>query len=245
MQTAKNYFSGLEYPGRFIIGGQFKNSEEIFLVYGITARSPASQARRLIKKENGIWVEPSDPQLIVSGNLDLLIYPAALYSRSGIAVSNGKQTNDILKAMEIERHPVEALTRALKDWKYEPDEPIFTPRISLAYLGGFALGLSIIKRGEYGTTIRNYFELPLIPGKGWLIMTYLGVNVDPVPSFFGEPILLEISGNTADEIASQIYESLKPAEGKKDFRVAVACLRASLAENSVHEIKIINRQEGF
>lgn len=244
METPKNYFSGLEYPGRFIIGGQFKAVDEIFLVYGITGRSPASQARRLIKKENGLWVEPTDPQLIVTGNPDLLIYPAMLYSPAGIAVSNGKQTTEILKALEAVHDPILALTRALKDWKYEPDQPIYTPRISLGFAGGFSLAVSIIKRGEFGTAMRNYFELPLIPGKGWLIMTYLGVNVDPVPSFFGEPISLEISENTAEEIATRVYESLKPAEGKKDFRVAVACVRASVDRAQIQEVKIINRQEG-
>ncbi|MGB9893248.1 MAG: hypothetical protein ACPLRA_02460 [Candidatus Saccharicenans sp.] len=81
-----------------------------------------------------------------------------------------------------------------------------------------------------------------MPGKGWLIMTYMGINIDPVPSFFGEPISVEISGSTAEEVASQVYESLKPAPGKSDFRVGIACLRISIAENEIQEIKIINRQ---
>jgi IMP cyclohydrolase len=244
MKTQKNYLSGIEYPGRFIIGGQLKTGDDIFLVYGITGRSAASQARRLVKKENGIWVEPTDPQLIVTGNPDLLIYPAILYSASAMAVSNGQQTTDIIKSLEAVKDPILALSRALKDWKYEPDQPIYTPRISLGYAGGFSLGASVIKRGEFGIVIRNYFELPLIPGKGWLIMTYMGINVDPMPSFFGEPIFLDAPGNTAEGIASQVYQSLKPAEGKNDLRVAVACVRASVAEAQIQEIKIINHQEG-
>ncbi|MGB9893247.1 MAG: IMP cyclohydrolase, partial [Candidatus Saccharicenans sp.] len=145
-----SYFSGLEYPGRFIIGGQFKNGQEVLLAYGLTGRSPASQARRLAKKDNGIWVEPTDPNLILSGKPDLLIYPAMLYSPAGLAVSNGKQTNEILGALETLKDPILALARTLKDWKYEPDDPIYTPRISLAYNGGFSLAMSIIKGENSG-----------------------------------------------------------------------------------------------
>jgi IMP cyclohydrolase len=244
MNGQEKYLSGIEYPGRFIIGGQLKTVDEIFLVYGITGRSAPSQARQLVKKENGIWVEPTDPRLIVNGNPDLLIYPAIMYSPEGIAVSNGKQTADILNSLEKVREPVLALVKALKDWKYEPDQPIYTPRISLAFCGGYSLAGSVIKRGEFGAVIRNYFELPLMPGKGWLIMTYLGVNIDPVPPFSGEPISLEIAETTSEEIASCVYHSLRPPEGKNDLRVAVACVRASAAGTEIQEVKIANRHEG-
>ncbi|HRD01130.1 MAG TPA: IMP cyclohydrolase [Candidatus Saccharicenans sp.] len=242
METGQKYFSGLEYPGRFIIGGQIKNSDNIFLAYGITGRSAASQARRMIKREDGIWVEPTDPQLIVHGNPDLLIYPAMLISSRGMAVSNGKQTLDVLRSLESTREPVLALAHALRDWKYEPDEPIYTPRISLVFSGGFNFGLSLIKKGEFGQVIKEYFELPLVPGKGWLIMTYMGINIDPVPSFFGEPAYLEIDESRADELANSLYESLKPPAGKKDLRVAVAVLIASASNLEIQQIKIINRE---
>jgi len=243
MDKQTTYLSGLEYPGRFILAGQFKSGDEVCLVYGLTGRSPASQARRLVKKENGIWVEPTDPELILRGKPELLIYPAIMYSSAGIVVSNGKHTNEIMGALESVRPPVVALARALREWKYEPDEPIYTPRISLAFAGGFSLAMSVIRRGEFGSVIRNYFELPLVPGKGWLIMTYMGINVDPLPSFFGEPISLEMVGQTAEEVAQGVYASLAPATGKPDFRVAVASLRAS-ADSQIQEIKIINRNEG-
>jgi len=243
VENAQKYFCGLEYPGRFIIGGQIKDSEDIFLAYGITGRSVASQARRMIKRENGIWVEPTDPELIVRGNPDLLIYPSMLFSPHGLAVSNGKQTLDILKAVETTREPVLALAHALKDWKYEPDEPIYTPRISLAFTGGFNLGLSLIKRGDFGQVIREYFELPLVPGKGWLVMTYMGINTDPVPPFFGEPAYLEVAERRADELARSLYDSFQPAEGKKDLRVAVAAVIASGSTLEIQQIKIINRKE--
>ncbi|MCX8160464.1 MAG: IMP cyclohydrolase [Candidatus Saccharicenans sp.] len=244
MHKQTTYLSGLEYPGRFIIAGQLKEGDELCLVYGLTGRSPASQARRLVKKENGIWVEPTDPQVILSGKPELLIYPAVLYSSSGLVVSNGKHTTDIMSQLEAMRQPLFALVRALKDWKYEPDDPIFTPRISLAFGGGFNLAMSVIRRGEFGSVIRNYFELPLIPGKGWLVMTYMGINVDPLPSFFGEPISLEMSGRTAEEVAQGVFDSLAPAPGKPDFRVALVALRASVHDGQVQEIKIINKHEG-
>lgn len=244
MNIQRSYLSGLEYPGRFIIAGQFETGDDICLVYGLTGRSAASQARRLVKKENGIWVEPTDAALIMSGNPELLIYPAILYSASGFVVSNGQHTTDIMRSLESVHNPLLALARALKDWKYEPDAPIYTPRISLAFAGGFNLAVSVIKRGEFGSVIRNYSELPLIPGRGWLVMTYMGINIDPLPSFFGEPVFLEILGNSADEVANQVFNSLEPAPDKKDFRVAVACLRASATAGDVQEIKIINKNKG-
>jgi IMP cyclohydrolase len=243
VENIQKYFFGLEYPGRFIIGGQIKDSEDIFLVYGLTGRSAASQARKMIKRENGIWVEPTDPELIVRGNPDLLIYPSMLFSPRGLVVSNGKHTLDILKSAEATREPVLALAHALKAWKYEPDEPIYTPRISLVFTGGFNLGLSLIKRGEFGQVIREYFDLPLVPGKGWLIMTYMGINTDPVPPFFGEPVCLEVAESRADELARSLYDSLQPATGKKDLRVAVAAVIASASTLEIQQIKIINREE--
>lgn len=227
------------------MAGQLKEVDEVCMVYGLTGRSPASQARRLVKKENGVWVEPTDPQVILTGKPELLIYPAIMYSASGIVVSNGKHTSDIMGQLEAVRQPLLALVRALNDWKYEPDEPIFTPRISLAFGGGFNLALSVIRRGEFGSVIRNYFELPLIPGKGWLVMTYMGINVDPLPSFFGEPIFLEMSGRSAEEVAEAVFNSLAPGSGKPDFRVALACLRASIHDGQIQEIKIINRHRGY
>lgn len=239
-----NYLKSLEYPGRFIFSGQVKSSEDIFLVYGITGRSPASQARQIVKKEGGLWVEPTDPQLIVSGNPDLLIYPAMLYSAYGIVVSNGKHTEDIMKEMSSTQEPLLAVVRGVRDWKYEPDAPIYTPRISLVYKGGYKIVASIIKRGELGGVIKEYFELPLVPGKGWWFMTYDGRNTDPLTAFQGEPVSLEVEGQTVESMVKQIHDSLAPEPGKKDLRVAVAGVRAFLAGPEVLEVKIINRQEG-
>ncbi|MBC7364339.1 MAG: hypothetical protein H5U07_07335 [Candidatus Aminicenantes bacterium] len=242
--NTKDYLKSLEYPGRFIFAGQIKSAEEIFLVYGITGRSAASQARRIIKKESGLWVEPSTPELFVSGNPDLLIYPAMLYSAHGVVVSNGKHTEDIMREMANTQDPVQALIRGLRDWKYEPDSPIYTPRISLVFKGGFRIAASIIKRGELGGVIKEYFDLPLIPGKGWWFMTYSGLNLDPLPAFQGEPVSLEVEGIAAEQIAGWIYETLAPATGKQDLRVSVACVCASSDGAEVKEIKIINRQDG-
>lgn len=75
-------------------------------------------------------------------------------------------------------------------------------------------------------------------------MTYMGLNVDPVPSYMGEPITVEVSEKKAEEIALALYESLSPPNGKKDFRVGLACARISILEGEIQELKIINRQEG-
>lgn len=99
----------MPYPERFFILGRSSDETNV-AVYGITGRSPSSQAGKLVQKlkvENRglhsttIFVEPTDSQLLKKGNADLLVYPAMIIPelRNEIAVSNGKQTDDVSRKM--------------------------------------------------------------------------------------------------------------------------------------------------
>lgn len=237
--------SSREYPGRVIIIGQDKSGNNEVVIYAITGRSPSSQARKMEIEEDAIWASPTDENVLKGGNIDLLVYPAILFVPArGIAVSNGKQTSDIGSLLLKSQNPLEILESALSQWNFEPDEPIFTPRISGCVLSGKGAALSIIRRNLDGSSSRDFYEVPLVSGRGMMIATYSGENRDPVPSFTGEPVEVEIHKKRADDMAKAVYDALEPEAGKKDFRVSVACVYFSKVSTGQNEIYIINRESG-
>lgn len=230
------------YPGRLIIIGQDTSGEKVIVVYAITGRSPSSQARRMITKADGIWVRPTDEEILKRGNPDLLIYPAMLFDR-GIAVSNGKQTADVQSSLQNFPNPIDVLKSSLSSWDYEPDEPTFTPRISGCVLQNEKAALSIIRRGEEGASSKHYFDISLSPGRGKLISTYTGQSIDPLPSFSGEPEDVLLTQTTAQETALDVYRALGPEDPTRDFRVSVACVFSLPETPGIRETAIINRYE--
>jgi len=236
--------SAKEYPGRIIIIGRDIAGKNEVVIYAITGRSPSSQARKMELKDDSIWATPTDEETMKKGDLDLLVYPAILLS-NGIAVSNGKQTTDIKTCLGQSQNPAELLKLALNEWDYEPDAPIFTPRISGCILPQKRAALSIIKRAPDGSSIRNIFEIPLKAGKGKMISTYEGEGKDPPPAFTGEPIDVEIKEKKADDMAAAVYDALGPAPGKKDYRVSVVCVFSGNLSLKEYEIYIINKHESM
>lgn len=230
----------MEYPGRVIIIGKSPQGDDV-IMYAITGRSPSSQARRLeIDEENkNVFVKPTDEETLKTGQPDLLVYSAIMYG-NGVVVGNGKQTEDIRSCIDREKEPVEVLFNGQISWDYEPDEPNYTPRIS-GCITNKGAALSITKRAEDGAVIKHYFDVPMIPGKGKMIATYTGVNEKPLPSFYGEPIDVEISGSTVGECVDAMYDALCPAEGEPDFRVVAASVFVD-AEGSV-AAKVKNRHD--
>ena len=242
MEILQTPIRSLEYPGRLIVIGTSPDGRQDVVIYAITGRSPSSQARKLVHRDHGIWVQPTDEATLKQGNVDLLVYPAVLFGRGGTAVSNGKQTTDIRDRLKPGADPVAVLSDALANWEFEPDAPIFTPRIS-GGLGEGGAALSVVRRGPSGETLRNYYEALPRPGEGRLVSTYEGPNLDPLPVFSGEPRFVGIPGPSAVETAEAVYADLAPAPSAKDFRVAVACVFAPPGEPEKAAVHIINRHE--
>lgn len=240
MRQPLEHLSRMIYPGRLIAIGRDASGDFNVVIYAITGRSASSQARKLVLEQNAVWTKPTDPEALAKGNPDLLLYPALVLGR-GIAVSNGKQTSDIDAGSP--GSPVHALDHALKNWTYEPDAPIYTPRISGCVLPSNRAALSVIKRADNGEALRFFFELPLIAGKGKMISTYSGENKDRLPSFHEEPIDLELEESSTAAMAEAVYAALGPQEAEKDFRVAVACLFAKASDMTDHQFYLINRTE--
>jgi len=242
MTEGLEMLSDRKYPGRVIILGRDRSEENEVVIYAITGRSPSSQARKIVFKNDTVWVRPVDYEIIKDGNIDLLIYPAILLS-GGIAVSNGKQTLDIRSCIRQSQNPVEILKLAHSKWDYEPDAPAFTPRISGCIIPENRAALGIIKRAEDGSSTKNFFEVPLNAGKGKMITTYNGENKDPLPSFTGEPVNLDLFGKTAADVAEDVYDAMRPQIQDEDFRVSVISVFYRELKANKYDISIINRCE--
>jgi len=232
--------SAMVYPGRFIILGRDKTGEQGIVVYGIMGRSPSSQARKLELIGDRIMTEPTDQDVLKKGNPELLIYPAIIFSR-GIAVSNGNQTPSIDEQLGKTAEPKRILSRALRNWDYEPDPPIFTPRIGGCLLSSFEAALGIVRRGEDGSSQKTVFDFVLSPGQGKMISTYSGKNEDPLRPFSSSPLELTVVQNTAKDLAEAVYKALEPKNSGQDLRVAIACVFSRSLKKEASGIFIINR----
>jgi IMP cyclohydrolase len=232
--------SAMVYPGRFIILGRDEIGEQGIVVYGIMGRSLSSQARKLELVGDRIVTKPTDQDVLKKGNPELLIYPAIIFSR-GIAVSNGNQTTNIDEQLRKTAEPKGILNRALRNWDFEPDPPIFTPRIGGYLLSSFEAALGIVRRGEDGSSQRTVFDFVLSPGQGQMICTYAGKNGMPLRPFNSSPLELTVVQRTAKDLAESVYQALEPKNGKQDLRVSVACVFSRSLGKEGSEIFIINR----
>ncbi len=228
------------YPGRLIILGRDRSGEHAVIIYAVTGRSPSSQARELIRQGSAVWTRPTDADVLAQGNPDLLVYPALVFG-TGIAVSNGKQTSDII--LQGAAGPAAALESGLRAWSFEPDAPNHTPRISGCVLPGGDAGLNIIRRAADGSVERLFYEFRPAPGEGRLVSTYTGENADPLPSFRGEPLGVELAEPSARLTAQAVNAALGPKACGPDFRVAVACAFAKAADLASFDLAIINHHE--
>jgi hypothetical protein len=188
-------------------------------------RSPNSRNRRFVHEAGVLRTEPIDYSKVKDPRL--IIYEAMLELPNRYIVSNGDQTRTIYEGIQ-KGIP---FPETLAEREREPDAPNFTPRISgmlsLKDKKG-AVSLSILKANplDPAYTDRFYYQ-PAIPkaGYGFGLTTYQG-DGDPLPSFFGDPLLLPCQG-TAEKILEIYWEALNaenrvalavkevPADGQK------------------------------
>lgn len=237
--------SAMRYPGRGIILGRDLSGGKHVVIYFITGRSASSQARKLVWESPALWTRPTDEATLKKGQVDLLIYPAAIIGEAGLAVSNGKQTTDIAKAVRPESSPAKVLEEGLRSWSFEPDAPIHTPRISGWLAADGKAALHIVKRAPDGSEERRVFSLPALKkGNGLLITTYAGKDGGLLPCFQGEPKRVCLNrARSAQDQAESVYAALRPPRGKKDYRVTVACLFLEPKRSLTADVQIINRSE--
>lgn len=110
-----------DYPGRGVAVGRAVDGTG-FALYWLTGRSAASRERYLDVQADAVEVKDAS-----DGPVDALRhYTAIRQSASALVVGNGDQVTPLFERVEAGT-PFEA---AVRDIAFEPDPPIFTPRIT-------------------------------------------------------------------------------------------------------------------
>lgn len=193
------------YPGRGIILGKSEDGENAVIAYFIMGRSENSRNRIFKEYEQGIRTQAFDEVKLVDPSL--IIYAPVRVLENNTIVTNGDQTDTIYDFIK----KGENFESALRTRTFEPDEPNFTPRISgiVKTVEDFSYKLSILKsaNGNSDSAQRFFFEYSNpTRGQGHFIHTYK-CDGNPIPSYEGEPTLVEIKGNI-DEYTNSIWNSL-------------------------------------
>ncbi len=203
MRKISEELSENTYPGRGIIVGKTADGEKMVVAYFIMGRSVNSRNRIFVQEHAGIRTEAFDPAKLSDPSL-IIYHPVRTLGKT-LIVTNGDQTDTIYEMMAIGK----SFEDALRTRTFEPDEPNFTPRIS-AIINNGNYRMSILKNAEgNGNTARRYFfdyENPLA-GQGHFIHTYK-CDGNPIPSFEGEPQLVEIGNENIDEFTDIVWNNL-------------------------------------
>lgn len=210
-----------EYPGRFLIVGKIESG--LVALYGVTARSAASRAKRyvFVSEKNLVTVVATDADVMAQGDLDLLQYNAVYLFDDGIVIGNGRQTDEV-KNLDA-GDAVDILTENLKEQSFEADK-YNTPRITgciVNHDGEVSAALHIIRSDEKNNPRHDMYEVSLVEGLGKFISTYNGPNIRPTPSFAGPAVDIEIPADSLEELVKTVYDALAPQLGAEDVRVSI------------------------
>ncbi len=184
------YLKDNAYPGRGLAIGRTADGKKAILCYFIMGRSAGSRNRVFEADGDGIRTRAFDESKLP--NPSLYVYRAVRVLGSQTVVTNGDQTDTIYDALAAGR----SFADALRTRTFEPDPPIWTPRISGLLTvgeGTMSYALSILKNGGDETPLRYFYEYEAPrAGEAHIIHTYAH-DGDPVPSFAGEPVLIDTS----------------------------------------------------
>ncbi|MDP4000630.1 MAG: IMP cyclohydrolase [bacterium] len=237
------------YPGRGIVVGLQPDGKHMVQVYWIMGRSTGSRNRVLVQNDGNsvrtqavepvLGTDPVQYRVVETDGLGLIIYQAMAEYRAINVVSNGDQTDTVIRGLQRGKDP----GRALKTRNHEPDEPNYTPRITA--VSWFAKGIMgtrpltemfIIRKSLFGSwSDRQCFRYEKFgPGLGFCLTTYQE-NGKPLPPFRGEPYLLPIPDGVAKQVAEEMWGALN-----KDNRVALVVKLFTLNPDDTR-IHIINK----
>ncbi len=223
------------YPGRGIIIGKSEDKKHAVMAYFIMGRSENSRNRIFVKDGDSIFTKAADITKVIDPSL-IIYAPVKTYKNTHI-VTNGNQTDTIYSALKLKQ----SFQSALRTRTFEPDAPHYTPRISASVKiknGDMKCKMSILKSGisSADCTVRNFYEYENLPaGEGRFIHTYKA-NEEPLPSFWGEPLPVVISGDIG-KFANNIWKSLDE-ENKISLFVRYVNLKTG-----AYKQKIINKYE--
>jgi len=196
---------GNPYPGRGILIGCSENGKRSVIVYFIMGRSENSRNRIFERTDDGIRTAAHDPAKLTDPSL--IIYHPVREQGARLIVTNGDQTDTIRDNLSNGSD----FCTALRTREFEPDAPNYTPRISGLVEQSGAYALSILKTvdGDPKHCQRCFYEYSdAVSGLGHFISTY-ETDGDPLPSFKGEPIAVNITDSCGLEaFALEIWNAL-------------------------------------
>ena len=201
----EQYLTQHTYPGRGIVLGRTPDNDKVAVAYFIMGRSENSRNRIFEETEDGIRTRAFDESKMTDPSL-IIYHPVRILENGMTVVTNGDQTDTIrdhIQQGHCYRH-------ALNTRAFEPDGPNFTPRISGVVKPDGTYNLSILKSldGDPDCCCRYFFEYDhAAPGVGHFIHTYQE-DVNPLPSFEGEPRRVAIPQLSAQEWAKKLWASL-------------------------------------
>ena len=236
--TKKNLaqeLAGNSYPGRGIVIGKSADGKYAVTAYFIMGRSTNSRNRVFVEDGAGIRTQAFDPSKLEDPSL--IIYAPVRVLGNKTIVTNGDQTDTIYELMDKQQ----TFEQALRTREFEPDAPNYTPRISgIMHLenGSYNYAMSILKsnNGDPSSCNRYTFayENPKA-GEGRFIHTYMG-DGSPLPSFEGEPTIVEIEGGI-DDFTEMIWNNLN-----EENKVSLFVRYIEIA-NGKYETRIINKNQ--
>lgn len=235
MISLENELKQNPYPGRGIVIGRSKDGKHAVTAYFIMGRSENSRNRIFVEDGEGIRTQAFDPSKLTDPSL--IIYAPVRVLGNKTIVTNGDQTDTIYELMD------KGLTfeQALKTREFEPDAPNYTPRISgiMAIENGkYNYAMSILKsnNGDPSSCNRYTFTYENAKaGEGRFIHTYK-CNEDPLPSFEGEPKLVEIPDDM-ESFTNMLWESLNE-ENKVSLFVRYIDI-----ETGKYETRVVNKNK--
>lgn len=223
------------YPGRGIVIGRSEDGTKAVTAYFIMGRSSNSRNRVFVTEAEGIRTEAFDPSKMEDPSL--IIYAPVRVLGEKTIVTNGDQTDTIYDGLKA------GLTfeESLRSREFEPDGPNYTPRISgimQVTNGTYHYAMSILKSHNGNPAACNRYtftyENPLA-GEGHFIHTYAR-NEEPLPSFEGEPKLVDITGDI-DAFTATVWNSLN-----EDNKVSLF-VRYIDIQTGTYETRIINKNQ--
>lgn len=229
-----NDIASTSYPGRGIVIGKSADGSKAVIAYFIMGRSENSRNRVFAETEDGIKTQAFDPSKLVDPSL--IIYSPVRVLGNKTIVTNGDQTDTVYDLM----NEGQTFGQSLTTREFEPDGPNYTPRISgivECENGKMNYAMSILKSADGNPDCCERYTFTYdkpINGLGRFIHTYMS-DGNPLPSFEGEPTLVEIGNDDIDTFAEKIWNSLN-----EDNKVSLFVRYIDIASNKA-ESRIINK----
>ena len=235
MLSLANELNSNTYPGRGIVIGKTKDGKKAVTAYFIMGRSNNSRNRVFVEEGEGIRTQAFDPSKLEDPSL--IIYAPVRVLGNKIIVTNGDQTDTIYEGMDKQL----TFEQSLRTREFEPDAPNYTPRISgIMHVenGKYNYAMSILKSNNRNPKACNRYTFAYenpVAGEGHFIHTYMH-DGNPLPSFEGEPKLVEINGDI-DEFTNMVWTNLN-----EDNKVSLF-VRFIDIETGEYETRIVNKNK--